>query len=168
MSNPAKAPAEQKISIDSVRLRAPKLQDTEVDYGVLGEVTGFSVKLVWILGYSLLARHIGDSAITPQRFSMLELVGSNPGLPQTQLAAALGLSRPAATVCIDFWQQRGCVQRRTEPGDRRSFGIYLTPAGERELARLRECVRASDQELTGALEPAELAELRRLLAKIHQ
>ena len=153
--------------LDDLRHRVPKLTEATIDYGLTAQCTGFSVKLVWILGYSLLMRAFGDSGITPQRFSMLELIGCNPGLQQTQLGNALGLSRSAATLAVDFWEQRGCVERRPDPTDRRSFGVFLTSAGEAELARLRELVRAADDALTEGLSEDEIAQLRGLLAKIH-
>ena len=160
--------AEAVPRIDDVRARAPMISRSPLDYGPLAERTGFSVKLVWILGYSLLQKSYGDAALTPLRVSMLELVGCNPGAQQIQLGTALGLSRSAATLAIDFWEERGCVERRTDPADRRSFGIYLPPRGHDELARLRERVRQADEALTADLEPEEVVELRRLLAKIHR
>jgi DNA-binding MarR family transcriptional regulator len=160
-------PADTKTPLDDLRHRVPKLGEATIDYGMLAHRTGFSVKLVWILGYALLMRAFGDSGITPQRFSMLELIGCNPGLQQTQLGNALGLSRSAATLTIDFWEDRGCIERRADRNDRRSFEIYLTPQGEIELARLRELVLESDTALTSGLSDAEASELRRLLAKIH-
>ncbi len=151
-----------------VRYRAPALAESGVDYGLLTELTGFSVKLVWILGHGLLAREFGDSGITPHRFSILEVIGRNPGLQQTQLAAALALTRPATTLAVDFWEQRGCVERRKIAGDRRSFGVYPTEHGEAELERLRKLVRKADAALTSSLSDAEAKELRRLLEKIHR
>ncbi len=110
---------------------------------------------------------IGDDGITPQRFSMLELIGCNPGLQQIQLGNALGLSRSAATLTIDFWEARGCIERCSHKADRRSFGIYPTAKGEAELARLRRLVLEADTALTSALTDEETTEFRRLLAKIH-
>ena len=158
---------ERAPSIEDVRSRAPVMNESELDYGLLGDLAGFSIKLAWIIGYSLLQKTIKDSAITPLRLSMLELVGRNPGKQQNQLGAALGLSRSAATLAIDFWDERGCVERRVSPDDRRSFGIYLTAAGEQEVERLRRLVRQSDEALTSNLTAPEVAQLRALLAKIH-
>ena len=159
-------PADTKTPLDDLRHRVPKLGEATIDYGVLAHRTGFSVKLVWILGYALLMRAFGDGGITPQRFSMLELIGCNPGLQQIQLGNALGLSRSAATLTIDFWEDRGCIERRSDKSDRRSFEIHLTEHGEAELARLRKLVMEADTALTGSLTGAETTELRRLLAKI--
>lgn len=154
--------------LSSVRRRAPTLANSEVDLGLLSDLTGFSVKLVWILGHGLLAREFGDTGITPHRYSMLEVIGRNPGLQQTQLAGALALTRPATSLAVDFWEHRGCVERRKIPGDRRSFGVYLTPQGETELVRLRELVRKADTALTAGVTEAETKELRRILRKIHR
>lgn len=154
--------------LSGVRRRAPSLANSEVDLGLLTDLMGFSVKLVWILGHGLLAREFGDTGITPHRYSMLEVIGRNPGLQQTQLAAALALTRPATSLAVDFWEDRGCVERRTIPGDRRSFGVYLTPQGEKELVQLRELVRKADTALTTGLTEAETEELRRILRKIHR
>src|SRR5690606_1643277 len=124
-------------ALDQLRRRAPKLSAASIDYGLLAQLTGFPIKLVWILGYGLLMREFGESGVTPQRFSMLELIGSNPGSQQIQLGKALGLSRSAATLSIDFWEDRGCIERRADQTDRRSFGIYPTKHGLAELDRLR-------------------------------
>jgi DNA-binding MarR family transcriptional regulator len=159
---------EHEDSLSAVRHRAPALAGTGLDLGLLTDLTGFSVKLVWILGHGLLAREFGDTGITPHRFSMLEVIGQNPGLQQTQLAAALALTRPATTLAVDFWEERGCVERRKIAGDRRSFGVCLTPHGEEELERLRALVRKADFALTAGLSDAETQELRRLLRKIHR
>jgi hypothetical protein len=58
-----------------VRHRAPALSRSDSDYGLLPELTGFSLKLAWILAGGLLARELRDTGVTPLRFSMLEVVG---------------------------------------------------------------------------------------------
>jgi len=150
-----------------VRHRAPALSKSPIDYGLLPDLTGFSVKLTWVLAHGLLAREVRDSGITPLRFSMLEVVGRNPGLQQMQLADALALTRPATTLALDFWEDRRCIERRKLPEDRRSFGVYATAEGVEELARLRAIVRQADAALTTHLTPAETSEFRRLMKKIH-
>jgi len=160
------AAARARDPLSNVRYRAPDLADTAIDYGMLPDLVGFSIKLAWLLGHGALSRELGEP-ITPHRFSVLEAIGRNPGLQQTQLADALALSRPATTLAINFWAERGCVERRDIPGDRRSFGIHATQQGEHELARLRLAVQRADAALTSGLTPKERQELHRLLRKIH-
>lgn len=153
--------------LSEVRHRTPSLARSEVDYGLLTDLTGFSLKLAWVLGHGLLSREL-DAGVTPHRFSTLEVISRNPGLQQTQLAAALALTRPATTLAVDFWQERGCVERRKIAGDRRLSGVYTTAHGEKELERLRLLVRQADIALTADLTSDEIAALRRLLRKIHR
>ena len=141
--------------------------DPALDLGLLSKLTGFAVRRAQLRVFSRFARSVGDKSVTPQRFSMLEVIGANPGLQQSQLAGVLGLSRPAATVTIDYWQTRHCVERRSDPKDRRSNGIYITPHGREVLRELEEQVLAEDRGLTSRLSDAEIGRLRRLLEKIY-
>lgn len=45
-----------------VRHRSPTLETPSIDYGILPELTGFSVKLTWILGHALLMRSLANPA----------------------------------------------------------------------------------------------------------
>jgi DNA-binding MarR family transcriptional regulator len=163
MNNQTRAPD----PLLEVRHRTPSFTQGDVDYGLLTELTGFSLKLAWVLGHSLLSREL-DPGVTPHRFSTLEVISRNPGMQQTQLAAALALTRPATTLAVDFWEERKCVERRKVVGDRRLSGVYTTPRGEQELERLRSLVRKADVALTADLDREEIEALRELLRKIHR
>ncbi|MBC2777509.1 MarR family winged helix-turn-helix transcriptional regulator [Parasphingopyxis marina] len=147
--------------------RALELFDSTLDYGLLSELTGFAIKRANVIDFASFGNTLDDKTVTPLRFSMLNLIGCNPGLQQVQLADALGLSRSATTVTIDYWDERGCVERRSDPADRRSYGIYLTDEGRTRLDRIAGLVAAHDKKFTENLTRAELVELRRLLAKLY-
>lgn len=142
--------------------------DPSLDYGLLPSLTGFALRRASLLDFGGFGDAMGDKAITPLRYSVLEVVGSNPGLQQVLLAEILGLSKPAATIALDFWQARKCITRRKVPRDRRSHGIFLTKVGEDTLADLRRRVILHDQELTSSLTPEELADLRSFLRRIYE
>jgi DNA-binding MarR family transcriptional regulator len=142
--------------------------DPSLDYGLLPSLTGFALRRASLLDFAKFGEALGDKAITPLRYSMLEVVGANPGLPQVQLADILGLSKPAATLALDFWQSRKCITRRKDARDRRSHGIFLTETGKQALAGLQQRVSAHDMELTSNLTNEELANLRSYLRKIYE
>ncbi|RIV88163.1 MarR family transcriptional regulator [Aurantiacibacter xanthus] len=142
------------------------LFDRTFDYGQLPELMGFHLRRASIVDFSTFSEEIGDRAITPLRYSALEVIGANPGLRQTQLAAILGLSKPAATLAIDFWEARDCLARRRIPEDGRARGIHLTPEGQRTLGELRRQVALHDQALTASLSEPELRALHSALRKI--
>lgn len=144
-----------------------KLFDSSYSYGQLAALTGFALRRASLLDFGNFGDSVGDRAITPLRYSLLEIVGSNPGLQQVELAKILGLSKPAATLGLDFWQKRDCISRRKERDDRRSYGIHLTETGAATLEQLRESVRKHDELLTACLSNEELLQLRTLLRRIY-
>ncbi|MCW3834731.1 MarR family winged helix-turn-helix transcriptional regulator [Sphingomonas canadensis] len=141
--------------------------DPSIDYGLLPSLTGYALRRASILDFSGFGESVGDRGITPLRYSMLELVGANPGLSQVELAEIMGLSRPAATLMIDFWQARECIARHANEADRRSYGIHLTDAGRQALATLQQLVREHDSRLTSSLSGDELRQLRLLLDRLN-
>lgn len=150
------------------RRKKSRMFDPSLDYGLLPSLTGFALRRASLLDFGNFGEAVGDKTVTPLRYSVLEVVGANPGLPQVQLAEILGLSKPAATLAIDFWESRKCLARRKDPQDRRLYGISLTDTGRKTLAELQRLVRAHDEELTSNLTADELANLRATLRKIYE
>ena len=56
------------------------------------------------------------------------------------------------------------IERTDDPADKRSYVLFLTAAGKKQLAALRPRVDDVERILTSALTAQERAELRRLLA----
>ena len=141
--------------------------DPSLEYGLLPSLTGFALRRASLLDFGGFGDALGDRSITPLRYSLLEVVGANPGLQQVQLADILRLTKPAATLAIDFWESRECISRRKDARDRRSYGIYLTESGKRTLAKLQRRVVEHDQNLASCLTETELRSLRGCLKKIY-
>lgn len=141
--------------------------DPELNYGQLPSLTGFALRRASILDFGRFGEAVGDKAITPLRYSVLEIIGANPGIQQVRLADTLGLSKPAATLAINFWEERECASRERLGKDRRSYGIQLTEGGKIALEDLRAKVAAHDAALTKSLTQDELVTLRALLARIY-
>ena len=140
--------------------------DPSFDYGQLSRLIGFHLRSASLLDFRTFSETMGDRSVTPLRYSVLEVVGANPGLQQVQIAAMLGLSKSAATLVIDFWQERDCLIRRRSGSDRRAYGVLLTEQGQRKLAELRPKVAHHDAMLTASLSQEEIAQLFSPLRKI--
>ena len=82
---------------------------------------------------------------------------------QRQLAEAVGITGATLTHHLNAMEQGGLLTRRRDPANRRNHIVEITPAGEQAFARLAAAAVAFDELLRGAVSPAELAELRRLL-----
>lgn len=140
--------------------------DPSFDYGQLSRLIGFHLRSASLLDFRTFPETMGDRSVTPLRYSVLEVVGANPELQQVQIAAMLGLSKSAATLAIDYWQERDCMIRRRSGSDRRAHGVLLTEQGRRKLAELRPKVAHHDAMLTASLSQEEIAQLFSPLRKI--
>ncbi|MCX4751645.1 MarR family transcriptional regulator [Kitasatospora sp. NBC_01287] len=89
--------------------------------------------------------------------------------PQTMrdLTATLSTDKPYTTLVVDDLERRGYVARTVHPEDRRSKIVSLTPAGTAAAEQAERILNRPPGSLL-ALEPAELAELDRLMAKLGQ
>lgn len=55
------------------------------------------------------------------------------GVTGKQLAAAMPVSQPAISMTLDKLVEKGCVERRENPSDRRSILLTLTPRAHAEM-----------------------------------
>lgn len=58
-----------------------------------------------------------------------------------KLAEAVKVDPPYATLIVDTLEERGFVERRPDPADRRRKLVAVTPAGEEAAARVRKIMR---------------------------
>lgn len=85
---------------------------------------------------------------------------------QHDLAGAVGIEGPTLTRHLDGLEQRGLVQRRQDPMNRRAVLVELTGEGHAAHARLLEVVIAFDRRLRRGLSADEVAELGVLLDRL--
>jgi DNA-binding MarR family transcriptional regulator len=62
--------------------------------------------------------------------------------------------------------RNGLIERSDDPVDKRSYVLFLTAAGKKQLAALRPRVEEVERILTTRLTARESAELRRLLSAL--
>lgn len=75
--------------------------------------------------------------LSPAQFNLLNLLTeSGEGLTQSDLSRELLTHRSNVTGLVDRLESRGLVQRREQAGDRRAWGVVLTPAGRRLMAEV--------------------------------
>lgn len=83
-------------------------------------------------------------------------------MSMSELAAALGIDKPNATVLVSELESQGLARRRPHPTDGRAKVVEATRKG-RELARRADTILATPPAALSALGPEELATLRRIL-----
>ena len=104
------------------------------------------------------------SGVTPSQLRVLRvLAGVGSPLRVSELARRLDVIPRSATSVVDLLEERGLVERRPDPDDRRATLVALTPSGTGVLGALRDRRAAGLAELLGRLTDDEQAELVRLL-----
>jgi DNA-binding MarR family transcriptional regulator len=82
-----------------------------------------------------------------------------------ELATALGIDPPNATVVVDELERQGLVVRQPHPTDRRAKVVDVTPKG-RALAQQADEILATPPPALSALGPDDLETLRRILRSV--
>ena len=116
------------------------------------------------------AERFGERAaaldFTRPQAGLLRLISREPGLSQQAVARRLGTPPSRLVALVDGLEQRGLIERRRNPGDRRNYALHLTAAGEQAMAALGQASQEHEQAITAPLTPAERAQLSKLLGKL--
>jgi DNA-binding MarR family transcriptional regulator len=97
---------------------------------------------------------------------VLAVLGNYPGSSARQVAERTAMDKVAVSRAIASLIDRGRVERRTDPADRRRSVLSLTSRGQRLLARIAPLARQYEQRLVSQLCPEDQATLDRLLATL--
>lgn len=112
------------------------------------------------------AERIAEVDLNPPLFRVLNLIDAAEGRSQQAIGEAIQVPPSRMVALVDELEQRGLVERRPDPADRRVRALYLTRKGRNALTRGREIARAHEDELTRGMSDAERTRLTRLLQKI--
>jgi DNA-binding MarR family transcriptional regulator len=97
---------------------------------------------------------------------LLRAAATHPGCSQQALAEFLGTAPSRLVGLVDALAERGLVERRRNPDDRRLHALHVTDAGQAMLGRIAESANAHEEDVVGSLDAAERATLRALLVRI--
>ena len=141
-----------------------------IDYGPLADWVGFPLRLAQTAAFQAFARETEEVDLRPGRFSILVLIGRNPGISQTALSRANGRDKSTLTPVLNDLVRRGLVIRRRVESDRRSYQLTLSEAGEAALRRLMAGAERHERNLDRIIgrneRAAFLATLRKLAAEL--
>jgi DNA-binding MarR family transcriptional regulator len=103
--------------------------------------------------------------LRPRHLVALNLLQEHGPLSQQALGEALSLDPSNVVGLLNELEDRGLIARQRDPADRRRHIVSLSPAGEAELARTDGQLTAIEDDVLGALSPAERATLFELLQR---
>ena len=104
--------------------------------------------------------------LEPRQFAILRWVAQDEGRSQQALGDALGIAPSRLVALIDELEERGLVERRTNPSDRRARALHVTAEGRRLLATAMERALAHEAQLCAPLTVDERRALVELLQRV--
>jgi MarR family transcriptional regulator, lower aerobic nicotinate degradation pathway regulator len=104
--------------------------------------------------------------VHPYHFAILLALDEGGHETQGAIADALGYDRGQLVGLLDEIEERGLIERRRDPNDRRRHLVQMTTDGKRKLRRLRTLARGLEDDFLEPLTDAERTELQSLLLKL--
>jgi DNA-binding MarR family transcriptional regulator len=112
------------------------------------------------------AERVGELGLTPGHVGVLRFAAQDPGLSQQALARRLGVVPSRVVALVDDLEERGLLERRRHPADRRNHALYVSERAREQLAQVRSAVRSHEAQMTAGLTDRESEQLLTLLKKV--
>lgn len=90
--------------------------------------------------------------ITYSNYVALLIIQEHPGLTQAELAQYNHKDRNVIGQTIDKLEEKGYVQRKKDPNDRRVYRLYVTEEGKKILESYGEKIRQSEDAILSMLD----------------
>jgi DNA-binding MarR family transcriptional regulator len=120
----------------------------DIDLDVLTSHLGYALRRAQVWVFQDFIRTLSAIDIRPAQYSVLVVIGANPGLSQAELADRLAIERARLVHMLDHLQKRGLTERLPSPTDRRTHALQLTKEGQKLLKRAKALAARHEARLT--------------------
>ena len=129
------------------------------------------VESFWALSRKLRAmaqEALAEWDVTPSQARALAVLRRGGAQRLGELAERLRIAPRSATEVVDALAERGLVERRPDPDDRRAVLVALTAEGTRTTGAIQAARQAEGERFFAALNPTDRADLARVLRKLRE
>ncbi|HEX2341845.1 MAG TPA: MarR family transcriptional regulator [Vicinamibacterales bacterium] len=112
------------------------------------------------------AERLAAIDLSPPHAGILRFVNMSGGISQQALAGNLRILPSRLVVLIDQLEERGLVERRADPADRRSYALHLTDKGREAMKAIGRVARDHQDALLASLSAEERDRLASLLRRV--
>ena len=139
-----------------------------VDISFLETLMGYNARRASLAIVEVFMVRMAPYGLRIVDFSVLSLVGRNPGITSRQLCGTLGVLPPNLVGIVGQLEKRQLLARQPHPFDGRATGLHLTAQGQTLVAHAEVTAAELEREATARLTAAERRTLMRLLQKIYR
>ncbi|WP_183030125.1 MarR family winged helix-turn-helix transcriptional regulator [Altericroceibacterium spongiae] len=161
-----RAISEQHTSKAQVSIRDGLQTKETVSFGPLEDLFGYQLRRAWTVLRKDFTASVEGLGLRHLSFSLLSLISDNPGINQGRAGKVLDIQRPNMVALITELTDRGWVERRKDPEDRRALALFLTDDGQRILTEGFARIEQHESLLLASLSEAEKAVLFDMLKRI--
>jgi DNA-binding MarR family transcriptional regulator len=115
---------------------------------------------------SKFAERLAKLKLAPAHAGILRILDRAPAITQQALAETLSMVPSRMVALLDELEARGLIQRRENPGDRRSYSLHLAERGRSTLELIGRISREHQQALLASLSDDERTALAGFLRRI--
>ena len=109
-----------------------------------------------------------EAGVHPYHYAILATLAEAERETQGAIANALDYDPGQLVGLLDEMEERGLVERRRDPEDRRRQVVLVTAKGKKMLAKMRALARELDEAFLAPLDAAQRAQLQELLLILAQ
>lgn len=160
-----RAPAQKQNSpVEARKLSAP--QAFSPLRQVMWHRPGFLIRRLHQIGAAIFFDLCQSESITPLQVGLLTALSMNPWLDQKAIGRELSLDRTTTAEVLKRLSEKGLVETRVNPDDRRSRLSVITKKGMKLINDLQESIHRSQELLLEPLPAEERVVFMKLLTKL--
>lgn len=141
----------------------PRRARRRIDLDELDRHLGYFLRRAQVWVFQDFIRTLSPIEIRPAQYSVLIVIGANPGLSQAELADRLAIERARLVHMLDQLEKRDLIERLPSPTDRRTHALQLTREGQKTLKRAKALAARHEARLAEKLGADAHRELLRVL-----
>ena len=145
---------------------APRAPAGGPDLAYLADHIGYVVRRAQLAIFKDFIKTLAPVDIRPAQYSVLIVIGQNPGLTQAELGRTLAIKRANLVGMLNELERRKLARRVASPSDKRSHALHLTANGRQMLERFHTLALEHEKRATRALAPGEKEMLLDLLNRV--
>ncbi len=128
--------------------------------------TGFLLARTGHVAARQFAERLRGLGLTTRMWGALNVLDAEGSTTQQFLGRCTGIDPSSMVATVDDLEQRGLVERRPHPSDRRAHALHITEQGREILSRGRQLARQAQEDLLAPLSREERKQLHDLLLRL--
>jgi len=160
MPSPASAPAPATAPVSASASNG-------LDSSFLESLVGYNARRAALSIIDVFMDRMAEYELSVVEFSVLSLLGHNPGATSRQLCGALAILPPNLVSLVASLDKRGLIERKPHPTDGRAIGLYLSRTGKALLKKAEARAVALEVDATARLSDKERLTLLDLLKRVY-